>query len=100
MHGQGERKPLVPPRSTLLATPRVAYRLKIPTKSSDRPRLLTVREVVESIGVSLATLCWWNAARRFKARRHPINRSRIDKLAEVERLRRKIEPGSTVDLPQ
>ncbi len=54
---------------------------------------MTIKEAAELIGVSEMTLRRWDKAGKFKARRHPINRYRVYRRAEVLKLRRKILEG-------
>lgn len=62
----------------------------MPTSGSN---LLTVGEAAERLGVSIATLRRWDAAGKFKARRHPLNNYRVYRRSDVERLRKKIASG-------
>ncbi len=58
-----------------------------------KPSMLSISEAAEMLGVSQVTLRRWDAAGRFKARRHPINDYRMYDRGEVERLKKKIERG-------
>jgi DNA-binding transcriptional MerR regulator len=58
-----------------------------------RPKLLTIKQAAELIGVAEATLRRWDAAGKFKARRHPMNGYRIYAEKDVIRLRNRIESG-------
>lgn len=55
--------------------------------------LLTISEAATFLGVSQVTLRRWDAAGKFKARRHPINDYRMYRKGDVERLRRRILQG-------
>lgn len=57
--------------------------------------LLTVGKTAERLGVSIATPRRWDAAGKFKARRHPLNNYRVYRKADVERLRKKLASGVT-----
>lgn len=52
---------------------------------------LTVKEAAEFLGVSIMTLHRWDAGGKLKARRHPINRYRLYKKSELEKLLKKID---------
>jgi excisionase family DNA binding protein len=54
---------------------------------------MTIGEAALVLGVSEMTLRRWDKAGKFKARRHPINRYRVYKRAEVLRLRARIDKG-------
>ena len=54
---------------------------------------MTIGEAATLLGVSEMTLRRWDKAGKFKARRHPINRYRVYRRAEVLRLRTRIERG-------
>jgi len=47
---------------------------------------LTVKEASEFLGVSIMTLHRWDAQGKLKARRHPINRYRLYKKSELEKI--------------
>jgi excisionase family DNA binding protein len=49
--------------------------------------LLTIKAAAELLGVSEMTLRRWDAAGKFKARRHPINNYRVYTRKAVLRLR-------------
>jgi len=55
--------------------------------------MLTIKSAAEILGVSEMTLRRWDAAGKFRARRHPINGYRLYREDEVLRLKAKIERG-------
>lgn len=55
--------------------------------------MLTISEAAEFLGVSQATLRRWDAAGKFRARRHPMNGYRLYGKVDVERLKRRIQNG-------
>ncbi len=55
--------------------------------------LLTIGEAAASLGVSIATLRRWDAAGKFRARRHPLSNYRLYRPSDVERLKRKLVGG-------
>lgn len=55
--------------------------------------MLTISEAAEFLGVSQVTLRRWDAAGKFKARRHPVNDYRLYRKTDVERLKQRIEHG-------
>lgn len=55
--------------------------------------LLTISQAARRLGVSQVTLRRWDAAGKFKARRHPINDYRMYSKVDVERLKRRILKG-------
>ena len=57
------------------------------------PALLTIGQAASLLQVSEMTLRRWDAAGKFKARRHPINGYRVYSRPEVLKLRRAIEQG-------
>jgi len=57
------------------------------------PRLLTVKQAAEILGVAEVTLRRWDAAGKFKARRHPMNNYRVYAERDVLRLRDRILLG-------
>lgn len=65
----------------------------MPSASADN-RMLTISEAAELLGVSEVTLRRWDAAGKFKARRHPINSYRLYRRGDVVRLKRRIEKGA------
>lgn len=50
---------------------------------------LTVKQAAEFLGVTVMTLHRWDAKGKLKARRHPINRYRLYKKSDLERLLKK-----------
>jgi excisionase family DNA binding protein len=56
--------------------------------------LLTIKDAAELLGVCEMTLRRWDAAGKFKARRHPLNGYRLYRRQDVERLRKRILEGS------
>ena len=55
--------------------------------------VLTIKHAAAILGVSEMTLRRWDAAGKFRARRHPINNYRTYLRADVLKLRRKIVEG-------
>jgi excisionase family DNA binding protein len=55
--------------------------------------MMTISEAAHVLGVSEVTLRRWDAAGKFKARRHPINDYRLYRRRDVERLKRRIGVG-------
>ena len=55
--------------------------------------VLLIAEAAEVLGVSQVTLRRWDAAGRFRARRHPINGYRLFEAEAVFRLRDEILAG-------
>lgn len=55
--------------------------------------MLTISEAAEFLEVSEVTLRRWDAAGKFRAKRHPINDYRLYRRGDVERLKRRIERG-------
>jgi excisionase family DNA binding protein len=51
---------------------------------------LKVKEAAELLGVSVMTLHRWDAKRKLKSFRHPINRYRLYKRSDLEKLLKKI----------
>jgi excisionase family DNA binding protein len=63
----------------------------VPSGRVDEPaELLTIREAAEVLGVSVPTLRRWDAAGKFRARRHPINGYRMYTRKDVLHLRARI----------
>jgi excisionase family DNA binding protein len=58
-----------------------------------RPKLLTIKEAAVVLGVAEATLRRWDAAGKFRARRHPMNNYRVYAEKDVIRLRDRIWTG-------
>jgi DNA-binding transcriptional MerR regulator len=58
-----------------------------------RPRLLTIKAAAEILGVAEVTLRRWDAAGKFRARRHPMNGYRLYAERDVLRLRGRICAG-------
>lgn len=54
------------------------------------PELLTIKVAAELLGVCEMTLRRWDAAGKFRARRHPINGYRLYRRDDLLRLLRKI----------
>lgn len=57
------------------------------------PKLLKIKEAAAFLGVCEMTLRRWDAAGRFKARRHPINGFRLYSRDQLVRLRKQIDRG-------
>ena len=55
--------------------------------------VITIKAAAEILGVSQMTLRRWDAAGKFKARRHPLNSYRLYRRDDVLRMRRRIETG-------
>jgi excisionase family DNA binding protein len=55
--------------------------------------LLLIKEAAKLLGVSEMTLRRWDKAKKFIARRHPLNHFRLYRRADVLRLRKRIETG-------
>lgn len=66
----------------------MAARAVTPLKAE--PELLTIKDAAELLGVSEMTLRRWDAAGKFKARRHPMNGYRLYSRADVLNLKRQI----------
>jgi DNA-binding transcriptional MerR regulator len=58
-----------------------------------RPRLLTIKQAAEILGVAEVTLRRWDALGKFKAKRHPMNAYRLYAERDVVRLRDRIDSG-------
>ena len=52
---------------------------------------LTIKEAAEYLGVSRMTLRRWDNAGKLKAKRHPMNRYRLYRKADLDQLKKKIE---------
>ena len=50
---------------------------------------LTVQQAADFLGVTVMTLYRWDAAGKLKPRRHPINRYRLYRQSDLERLLKK-----------
>lgn len=61
--------------------------------SRTRPKLLTIKQAADLLGVAEATLRRWDANGKFKARRHPLNNYRVYFERDVLRLRDRIWAG-------
>lgn len=51
---------------------------------------LTVKQAAEFLGVTIMTLHRWDAKGKLKAMRHPINRYRLYKRSDLEKLLKRI----------
>jgi DNA-binding transcriptional MerR regulator len=60
-----------------------------------RPKLLTIKQAADILGVAEVTLRRWDALGKFKARRHPMNHYRLYAERDVIRLRDRIDAGGT-----
>ncbi len=58
-----------------------------------RPKLLTIKQAAEILGVAEVTLRRWDALGKFKAKRHPMNGYRLYAERDVIRLRDRIDSG-------
>lgn len=54
---------------------------------------LTVKDASQFLGVSIMTLHRWDAAGKLKPLRHPINRYRLYKRSDLEKLLKKFSSG-------
>jgi excisionase family DNA binding protein len=52
---------------------------------------LTIREAADTLGITPMTLRRWDKAGKLKAKRHPMNRYRLYKKAELEAILKEIE---------
>ena len=52
---------------------------------------LAIKEAAEYLGVSRMTLRRWDNAGKLKAKRHPMNRYRLYKKADLDQIRNEIE---------
>jgi len=59
-------------------------------KTKRKSRFLTVGQAAEVLSVAANTVRAWGAAGKLTEYRHPVNNYRLFKLAEVEKLSRKI----------
>jgi DNA-binding transcriptional MerR regulator len=64
-----------------------------PTPPGSLDDVLTIKQAAAMLAVSEMTLRRWDAAGKFRARRHPINNYRTYLRAEVLKLRKKILEG-------
>lgn len=53
---------------------------------------VTIKEAAEILGVSPMTLRRWDKNGKLKAFRHPLNKYRIYKRKEIEKLAKKLKP--------
>lgn len=51
---------------------------------------LTVKQAAEFLGVTIMTLHRWDAKGKLKAMRHPINRYRLYKKSDLEKLLKRV----------
>lgn len=51
---------------------------------------LTVKQAAEFLGVTIMTLHRWDAKGKLKALRHPINRYRLYKKSDLEKLLKRV----------
>jgi DNA-binding transcriptional MerR regulator len=58
-----------------------------------RPKLLTIKDAAHLLDVAEVTLRRWDAAGKFRARRHPMSNYRMYAETEVLRLRDRIWSG-------
>ena len=64
------------------------------SKGAPKPSVnVTIKDAAVLLGVSEMTLRRWDAAGKFKARRHPINGYRLYPRDQLVRLRKQIERG-------
>jgi DNA-binding transcriptional MerR regulator len=61
--------------------------------AKNRSKLLTIKQAADLLGVAEVTLRRWDAAGKFKARRHPMNNYRVYFERDVLRLRDRIWSG-------
>lgn len=74
------------------------YKVWVPlarVATPDEPELLTIKDAAALLGVCEMTLRRWDAAGKFRARRHPINGYRIYRRTDVMRLRKRIHSGDS-----
>jgi hypothetical protein len=70
------------------------YKVGVPVRSTAKQSgTLTIKGAAEILGVSEMTLRRWDAAGKFKARRHPINGYRLYDRERVLGLRKRIVSG-------
>ncbi len=60
---------------------------------------VTLSEAAALRGVSLSTLRRWDFAGKFEARRHPMNRYRLYRRADILKVRTQIEQGAVGTTP-
>jgi DNA-binding transcriptional MerR regulator len=65
----------------------------VTTPEEPTAELLTIKDAAALLGVCEMTLRRWDAAGKFRARRHPINGYRMYRRDELLRLRKRIEQG-------
>jgi len=58
-----------------------------------RPKILTIKQAAQILGVAEVTLRRWDALGKFKAHRHPMNGYRLYAERDVLRLRDRIWSG-------
>lgn len=58
-----------------------------------RPKLLTIKQAAQVLGVAEVTLRRWDSQGKFKARRHPMSGYRLYVEKDVLRLRDRIWAG-------
>lgn len=63
--------------------------------ATKRPKLITIKQAANILGVAEVTLRRWDALGKFKARRHPMNNFRVYDERAVLRLRQRIWTGKT-----
>jgi DNA-binding transcriptional MerR regulator len=63
------------------------------TRPEEEPGILTIGQAASLLHVSEMTLRRWDAAGKFKARRHPMSGYRVYSRPEVLNLLREIEQG-------
>jgi excisionase family DNA binding protein len=76
---------LIKVRSLIFVAPR--------SSSEKSAEIITIKQAALILGVSEPTLRRWDAAGKFKARRHPVNHYRMYREQDVLRLRAKIDRG-------
>lgn len=66
-------------------------RFAVPTRTrAKESKIITIKAAAEILGVSEMTLRRWDAAGKFRARRHPLNDYRLYARTDVLKLRRRI----------
>lgn len=53
---------------------------------TDQPKLITIKEAADMLGVTALTLRNWDKSGKFKALRHPINNYRVYRREDVEKV--------------
>lgn len=53
---------------------------------------VTIKEAAEFLGVTSATLRNWDKQGKIKAYRHPLNRYRLYKKSELEKIKKQLVP--------